>query len=144
SGGVVGAPVGGHAGGGAVEELAAALVPHLFIDGTALFRRDRASRPLGSDHRESAGGRARPFVALVVAALDVVEEGLVDGAVARWDGVLRRTLKHVEVARLLRDDGDGLHAAGPGANDPDALVGEVDTIVGPGAGVVCLTRECFA
>ena len=36
---------------------------------------------------------------------------------------------------LLRDDGDGLDAGGAGADDADALAGEVDAFVGPFAGV---------
>ena len=56
-------------------------------------------------------------------------------------GVLRRALEDREVAGLLGDHRDRLHAARPGADDADPLAGEVDAVVGPRTGVVPVALE---
>ena len=81
------------------------------------------------------------FPDLGVVGLDLRQELLIDGVVARRPHELGRTLEDRQVSGFPGDDRDRLHAARAGADDPDALAFKVNPIVGPAAGVVPLTRE---
>ena len=80
---------------------------------------------------------------LVVGALD---PGLVfrqEPAVARGEAVVRRALEDGEVIGLRGDRRRGLDAARAGADEPDALAGEVDAIARPRCGEVDVTVEAI-
>ena len=65
------------------------------------------------------------------------------GSVLGGTGEVRRPLKDDEIGRLLCDQRDGLDARRPGADDPNALAGEVDAFVRPSAGVVGRALEAL-
>ena len=62
-------------------------------------------------------------------------------AVVRRHDVVRRPLEHRQLAGLRREQRDRLHGAGSGADQPDALSGEVDALVRPVPGVERRARE---
>ena len=92
-------------------------------------------------------------MAAAVAPACLLEDGLVVGfnlfldeltvgaAVPGGDSELGRSLEDGEAFGLLGNDGDGLNAAGAGADDRHAFSREVDGVVGPSAGVVPVALE---
>ena len=87
---------------------------------------------------------ARPRPDLRVVVLDLPVEVGVHRVVAAGDVVVGRALEDGDVRGLLRDLGDQLHAGGPGADDGDALAGEVHALVRPQPGVEPVAPEAVA
>ena len=73
-----------------------------------------------------------------VVRLDRWPSRRVELAVVRGHGVVRGALEHEQLVGLLGDDRDRLDSRRAGADDADALAAEVDTFVGPLAGVIRL------
>ena len=118
--------------------------PAILEDRLPLLIRDlegRLGRGLVREPRDRVAGNVPD---LVVALLDVVEVVPVHRVVTGRDGELRGALEDREVLRLLGDHGNRLDAAGTGADHADALPGEVDTVVRPGAGVERFALERVA
>jgi hypothetical protein len=66
-----------------------------------------------------------------------------DRPVARWHHEVGGALEHVQLRGLLRDDGDGLHARGTGADHGHPSAAEIDARVGPLTGVVHVAAEAL-
>ena len=140
-GSFVGVPVRGDVAEGVEHEAeAAAGLPGLLEDGLAFLFGDAHGRNGAFLEPEGDAGTPDLFPDLAVVLLDGCNVLRRDSGVADRDAVLRGALEDGEVSDLGCDGGDDLQAGGAGADDADALAGQVHAF-GPGAGVVDLALE---
>ena len=85
--------------------------------------------------------RKAPDLGIVVAKL--LPLLLAERGVAGGNGEIRGALEHRQLARLLGDDRHRLDRRRSGADDADALAGEIDLFMRPVAGVVDLALEAI-
>ena len=123
------------------EEPEPAVLPAPLELALALLGRGLQRRLVGVVEVDAGHGLlgARPQRRIV--GLDGAHVLRVQRRVVRRDGVVGRALEHGEVRGLLGDDRDRLHGGRAGADDRDALAGEVDALLRPVAGVVAGARE---
>jgi hypothetical protein len=119
----------------------AALLPELFVERLALLGSILRGQALGDFHRHTHRGRVQLRADGGPVFTDLPHQLGVEGTIASWDGILRRTLEHRQVRRLAGDLGNRLHPRGAGPDHADALAREGDGLLRPAAGVVALAGE---
>ena len=113
-----------------------AAIPALAKGALALLVADRQRRHVGGRAEEAVAPGLGERAQRRIFGLDRSLFARIERRVARRHDEARRALEHIEVRGLRGDERDRLHGGRAGADDADALPGEVDALVRPGAGVI--------
>ena len=111
------------------------------VRGLSLLLAHLERRLLGRRVGHAEAALARLLAVLRVAGLQLGHHLRVERGVLRRQAEVRRALEHGELGRLLGDHRDRLDRRRAGADDPDALPGEVDALVRPVTRVVPVALE---